>query len=835
MLALLVPMNNRCFRFSVWVSCLTLLIARSEVATAADAAGKFDSQVKSVLQARCVDCHSGKEAAAGIDFAGPRTLERLTAEQDVWFRALDQLRAGTMPPKDAPQLSPEQKQTVMSWIVGDLADYLIAEQQRLGRTKLRRLTREEYANTVLDLCGVRPSVGVLLPEDGRVDGYTKVSGALPLSATSAAGYFRMAEDVLKWVLKPIPRNADERITHVPAQESGQSPGHSLRLPDDTIVSFNTDTTSGRFNYGSRVPGVHRLKISVYGYQTDKPLPFGIYAGLTFAYPQVLDLLQVHDAPPGQATVIETEVYLRTRDFNDLGPYNDGLRLIPYGLGVQVPKNTLAKNCNGPGLAVQWMDVEQPEVPILADRWMLADFPAALLEELRRPAPPVRQIVLHSDDPKARNISKTTTREEFLAVMEATLRRVGARLYRRDLAAVELAQMLDEVTHQVDAGEPLTGIFAAKMTELLTAPEFLCVIEQPGRLDDFALASRLAYFLWNSTPDDQLLDLARQGKLGEPQVLHAQTERMLADPRSARFVSNFVGQWLGVRGIDDTTPDRNLYPEYNDFWKISSVAETQIFFQQMLSEDLSVTNFVDSDWAMVNAELAERYSLPPVEGGKIRKVQLPQDSPHGGLWTQSAILKVTANGTNTSPVKRGVWVAERLLGIRIPPPPPNIEPVQPDVRGAKTLREQLALHRGEGSCANCHARFDPYGFALESFDVTGQFREKYREVEPEVAALPQHQRKGRLPWRNGLPVDCSGETPDGRPFANVQELREMLVAQPEQLAYGVTSHLVTYATGTPPHGPDKLAIEKMIATTAKQNYGLRSLVHAVVQGELFRSK
>lgn len=313
--------------------------------------------------------------------------------------------------------------------------------------------------------------------------------------------------------------------------------------------------------------------------------------------------------------------------------------------------------------------------------------------------------------------------------------------------------------------------------------------------------------------------------------------MLKDPKSARFVNDFVNQWLGLRSIDDTSPDGVLYPEYarSDLLKPSSVWETQAFFRELLDQNLGIRHVVASPWVLANEALAKHYGLPPVSGIKLQKVNLPESSPFGGIWTQPAVLKVTANGTHTSPVKRGVWVAERLLGTPIPPPPPNVNPIEPDVRGAKTLREQLALHRGSGSCAACHAKFDPYGFALESFDVTGAFRTRYREVNPEVVALPLNQRQGRPLWRDGLAVDCSGQTLDGRSFAGIAELRKMLAADPEQLARGVMRHLVTYATGAPATPIDQPAIDRIVKATATDDYGLRSLVHSLVQSELFQSK
>lgn len=434
-------------------------------------------------------------------------------------------------------------------------------------------------------------------------------------------------------------------------------------------------------------------------------------------------------------------------------------------------------------------------------------------------------------------SKTTDRDRFLIVIKTTFQRVGARFYRRNLTDPEIAAIVEDVAKQLDDGVTLDKVFLDKVAELMTSPEFLCVIEEPGRLSNFALASRLSYFLWNSTPDDALLELARQGKLHDPRVLRAETDRLLNDPKSERFVNDFVSQWLGLRAIDDTSPDGTLYPEYaqNDLLKPSSVWETQGFVRRLLDENLSVRYFVASPWSLVNAPLAKHYGLPEVTGIALKKVSLPESSPYGGIWTQSAVMKVTANGTNTSPVKRGVWVAERLLGTPIPPPPPNISPIEPDVRGAKTLREQLSLHRGSGSCAGCHARFDPYGFALESFDVTGHFRTNYREADPELATLNPSQRKSRPGWRDGRLVDSSGQTPDGRSFAGVAELRKLLASHPEQLARGVTRHLVTYATGAPATAVDQPAIDRIVAQSARDDYGLRSLVHSLVQSELFRAK
>jgi mono/diheme cytochrome c family protein len=815
-------MNWRCRGFF-----LALALALAGHGRAEDVASAFQSRVQPLLQTYCTDCHGGEKPKAKIDLTGPRTAAQLSGDRDLWFRVLDQIKSGHMPPKDEEQPSPAEREIVIAWVRADLTNALLARQRAEGRSRLRRLSRGEYANTIEDLLGVRPPVTSRLPADGRVEGYDKVGSALPLSAEGAAGYLKLADVILQSVLQPqpqvpaVPRAAavgsrqpfdPKRTIRVMAEESEQSKGHILELPDGiTKVSFNTDNTSGPLlNLGeARKPGLHRVRMSVYGYQTDKPLPFGIYAGITKSYPQIIELRGVLEAPPGKAAVVEAEVYLSTGDLNDLAPYGDRIRLVPFGLGVQVPKNSLASQCRGPGLAVQWVEIEEPETPLPGARFLRADF---------------REIFAAGGK---------ADRETLLKAARATFARVGARLFRRDLTADEIAALAQRFTAQLDAKASPDDALRECFIDLLTTPDFLCVIEEPGRLNNFALASRLSYFLWNSTPDEALLDLARAGKLSDSRVLEIQTDRMLKDPRANRFVENFTDQWLGLRAIDDTTPDSKLYPEYarNDLLKRSSLYETRAFFQRMLQQNLSVREFVAADWTFMNEALARNYGVPGISGARLQRVTFPADSPFGGLWTQPAVLKVTANGTFTSPVKRGVWVAERLLGIPIPPPPPDIPAVEPDTRGAKTLREQLALHSSKGSCAACHAKFDPYGFALESFDVTGASRKNYRQLNP--ASTGKNQELNT--WVDGLPVDCRGETPDGKPFADIRELRRILAENPAQLARGVTRHLVTYATGAPVTRLDQPAIESIVQSTTKDSYGLRSLVQGVVQSELFRWK
>jgi mono/diheme cytochrome c family protein len=706
---------------------LAMLVCLAGSASAA-AAG-LPGQVASLVEARCAGCHGGEHPEAGVRLDGAWPVERLTsAEGGIWFRALGEIESGRMPPAEEDQPTAAERAAIAGWIRSDLADLQRRHQTAVGRSQLRRLSREEYSNTVFDLFGFRPPVSVDLPEDGLVDGYQKVAKALPLSAASVDGYIRLADRIVARLLKPLPAEPPgfKRCKSLP---SNQSAGNYLELDPETHVSFSSTLAAGLLEPVScGTPGLHKIRLSVFGYQTDRPLPFGIYAGHIGAYPQLVDLVAVLDAPPGKPTVLETEIYLGSADMNDKAPVGDSIRLVPFGLGDAVPKGqqaSVAAKAGKPGLAVQWIEVQPLNVPSIGDRLLTADFPPELDQELRR----IRASRLHRAPACPVDKLRSVTPDEFLAIIEKTIRRITPRFFRRDLSEHEVGAVMASIEADIEAGRCASDIVLDRVYDLLTAPDFFCLVEDPGPLSGFALASRLSYFLWNSTPDEELLDAARTGKLGDPVGLREQTERMLADPKANRFFRDFAAQWLRLAAINDTTPDPQLFPEYhlpeNDLLKWSSIAETAAFLKLLCDGNASVRELVDSRRVLANGVLARHYGLTGVEGAGLRELPLPAGSPFGGLWTQPAVLKVTANGTNTSPVKRGVFVAERLLGVHIPPPPPNVEPIATDTSGAATLKEKLALHAGNGSCAACHAKFDGFGFALESFDPAGMFREFYR--------------------------------------------------------------------------------------------------------------
>jgi hypothetical protein len=324
------------------------------------------------------------------------------------------------------------------------------------------------------------------------------------------------------------------------------------------------------------------------------------------------------------------------------------------------------------------------------------------------------------------------------------------------------------------------------------------------------------------PDEQLFQLASHGELKRDDVMDAQVERMLKDPRGKNFIPDFAAQWLELDQIDFTEPDAKLYPNFDLIVQRSMLDETHRFLQFLLDKDANVTHFVDSDVTFLNSRLARYYRLDPVDGDVVRKVSLNPEDHRGGLLAQGAVLKVTANGTNTSPVLRGLWVARRIMGETIPAPPENVPAIEPDIRGAKTIRDQLELHRADTACAFCHAMIDPPGFALENFDAAGQWRENYLQLQ-----------NGRL--KPGTKIDTSYVTSDGERFENFRHFQKLIAAKPDKLARNFAEKLLAYGTGAPVAYADRIAIDRIVEQSKSSHFGMRSILKAVVQSDTFQSK
>jgi len=548
-------------------------------------------------------------------------------------------------------------------------------------------------------------------------------------------------------------------------------------------------------------GRYRFRMSVSAVQSEgQPVVFRVWSGAGGMGGSKGHLVSYYDAPADKPTVIEFVDYMEPKTT---------ISILPYGLAsAQAVSKTGADEWKEPGLVVDWVEVEGP----LNDTWPPESHRRIFGEMAQGKAPIYNQsdrVEVISSDPAAD--------------ADRILRQFARRAFRRSVTDADVKPYTDLVQTKMVEKQSFEQAVRVGLAAIMAAPEFLFLREAPGKLDDSALASRLSYFLWSTMPDDELLTLAEQGKLGDAGVLHSQVERMLNHPKAAAFTENFLGQWLGLRDIDFTVPSHILYPEFDDMLKISMVRETELFFNEVLKHDLSLTNFIASDFTMLNGRLAKHCGIPGVSGWEFRKTALPPESHRGGLLTMASVLKVTANGTSTSPVIRGAWVLDRILGTPPPPPPENVGALEPDTRGTTTIREQLAKHRQLESCARCHVKMDPPGFALESFDVVGAFRERY----------VLDGRKAN--FREGKKVDPADVLADGRAFQNSDELKQLLLADKDQIARALTTRLLTYATGGPPERSDHAKIKAIVSRVSTKDYGFRTLIHEIVDSELFRSK
>jgi cytochrome c553 len=653
----------------------------------------------------------------------------------------------------------------------------------------------------------------------------------------------------------------ERLTGTPAVKDARQGVLKNGYPGTVGVLCSEGAEfKARVPFNAVYPGRYKLRVQVWSFVWDKgevrPSPRTeaaaiVYDGRTVGY---------CDAPSLTPTVTEIEVWL-----NPMATQRDQLQFNAASLRAAPPGGNLTRYA-GPGVALDWLEVEGP----LHDAWppagharLFGDLPFVPLDAVPRPkakakgknAPPA-DVHLPPRPPKdalAQNrgngkvfITNSLTLPDAVpystvaskapaADAERLLADFLPRAFRRPVGPDEVRPYLGLVTDRIAAGDCFEMAMRRAYRVALCSPDFLFLKEPRGKLDSWALASRLSYFLWNSMPDDGLFALAAKGTLTDPGVLRGQVERMLKDPKAGRLVADFADQWLDLRDIDDTTPDRKLYPEFRSDLRDAMLAEPRAFLRELLEKDLPAANVAHSDFAMLNQRLADHYRVLGVVGSEYRRVPLPPDSHRGGVLTQAAVLKVTANGTVTSPVRRGAWVMRKVVGRPPDPPPGDVPAIEPDVRGTTTVRELLAKHRSDATCAACHNKIDPPGFALESFDVIGGWRTRYRSLGD--GDTPDRAETGgrNVSYKLAQPVDLSGETADGRAFADVAGFKALLLADPRAVPRNLVGQLVVYATGAPVGFADRAAVEHILDRAAGSGYGVRSLVHEIVQSELFLTK
>lgn len=781
-------------------TALLLLVAARSAHAQPDPASPF-------LARHCLGCHAGDKAKGGF------RADRLTADladaanRERWRDAAERVRSGEMPPDGRPRPPAADSKAFVEQI--EKAD--AARRAVTGRVPLRRLNRVEYEATVRDLLGVELDLREFLPPDTAANGFDTNSGGQHVSSFLMERYLDAAEAALAVAVSNTPKSpalVNKRYSFKDERHVKVTTEKVFRHTDDGLVMFSSSpwqaVTSSQFYPPDR--GRYRFRITASAVQSDKPVSFRVDAG-----PMLMASKNRHvgyfDAPPGKAVTIEFTEALEARNT---------IRILPYGLAsAQAVHKVGADTWDGPGLLIHHVEVDGPR----HDVWPPASH-HRLFGELAQAPNPMRR-------DRVEVVSKAPE-----ADAERLIRDFAGRAFRRPVTDADVRPFVALAKRRLAEGASFEQAVRAGFAGVLCSPHFLYLREQPGKLDDYAIAARLSYFLTGTAPDSELLALAAAGKLGDAAVLRTQTNRLIQDPRSAAFVESFVGQWLGLGDLDFTEPSHILYPEYDHALRVAMQREAELFFAAVLADDLPLTNFVASDFSLLNARLARHYGVPGVAGWDFRRVRLPADSHRGGYLTMAAVLKVTANGTSTSPVIRGAWVADRILGTPPPKPPPDIPAVEPDIRGATTIREQLAKHRSVPSCASCHAKIDPAGFALESFDVIGGYRDFYRTTG---RGQPVTIDGRRMPYLHGPRVDPSDVLPDGARFADIDALKRLLLRDRDQLARALVVKLVTYATGGPPEPADRAEVEAIVARVRGQGYGLRALVHAVVQSKLFREK
>jgi len=789
----------------------------------------FKAAVAPLVETSCIDCHDADtDTPLNFETLGHDLTDAATFQK--WVKIFDRVQRGEMPPKNKPRPKAGLKDKALAALQADLRATNLKQQATEGRVPARRLTRLEFEYTLQDIFGIQGNLKRHLPPENASAKFANVAAKQGISPVHIRSYLKAVDAALDEaiMLGPKPREAarmidyrNNRYTSMWFDRPMRNGGQTVMRTDDAYVMFSYRSEphvaqSNNMGYHFPYPGLYRITAEGAGYQAKTPIGFGLYKasdqhGNT-------ELIGNFEIKPGESRKIEVTQYFEPGEF--FFPAGLNLNAAPDGKSIYHMRVKGARGYKGEGLAIKWLKIEGP----LEEEWPPTRT-RNLLTGVSIPWLPQHRIYWTSvtKDPKEH--------------LRDIIKQITPKAFRRPVTDAEIESFVSLAKPHHPKDQPMHKMVRAPLRALFSSPQFLFHAGQPGPLDNHALASRLSYFLWKTLPDAELTRLANEKKLTQPKVLAAQVERMLDDPRSERFINDFLDGWLHLSDIDATTPDPTLYPEYDNELRQAMLAETRLFLRELLAKNLPARNFIKSNFTFLNRRLARHYGIGKIPGEEMRRVKLPANSPRGGLMTQASILKVTANGTLTSPVKRGHWVLASLLGTP-PQPPPPVDAIEPDIRGAVTIRETLAKHREVKSCANCHQHIDPPGFALESFDPIGGFRRRYRTPGKGDWPIERHlaaHHMGRPLYRWGLHVDSTGTTADGKTFNDIRHFRDLLLWHEEQVARNFVSQLITYATGAEVQFADRSEVERILAVNKTKGYPVRDLFHAVVQSRLFLNK
>jgi hypothetical protein len=804
-----------------------LLAAISAIAAGCGPGGHVAEEQAQTVAVHCLDCHNGIDRSGGLeleslDFTDPAayaaTLEKM----------LRKLKAGMMPPVDGPELNPTRRAEFVDWAESALDAAAVAAPDPGRTVPFHRLNRAEYANAIRDLLEVEVDVAALLPADDVSYGFDNIAGVSKVSPTLLERYLAAADVVSRRAVgRPAPfenidyfrvpddRSQERRLPGMPwGTRGGMRIGYTFPVDAEYLISAELarDLNEGMPMYAED----QELEISIDGERV------GLFT-----------LEGVPLAPPRPPRRTEGD-----SDSDGPPPISQITRRFNLGFGERAARNEADRD---------W----QVRVPVQAGRReVVVTFigrTAALDETARlpflRPYPSGVNIPETRTGSYLRSVEiagpyAATGPSDTLASRAALFRCEPAaatdrgcareilaplvrRAYRRPVTEADLEPLLAFFAEGAAADGFDAGVQLA-LKRLLVSPEFLFRIEQdpdgvapdtPYKLSDVSLASRLSFFLWSSIPDETLLELAEAGRLGEPATLEREVRRMLADPKADALVESFAGQWLFLRNLDAIVPVQSNFPDFDDTLRQGLRRETELFFAAILREDRSAHELLDAGFTYLNERVARHYGINGISGSHFRRVELPEDSPRRGLLGHGSILAVTSYPDRTSPVIRGKWILENLLGTPPPNPPPDVPGlVETDGAGSViSMRERLAVHRANPTCASCHALMDPLGFALENFDAVGR-------------------------WRTlgdaGEPIDAAGEMPDGTAFDGIDGLKATLL-ESELFLETLTEKLMTYALGRGVEPGDMPAVRRIVRAAADEDYRLSAFIMGVVDSVPFR--
>ena len=767
-------------------------------------AAPAEAPPREVLQRYCFACHNARTRTAGLALDA---LEVAQAGQrpEVWEAVVRKLRTGAMPPAGRPRPDRATYDAVVAWLETAL-DRAAEARPNPGRPTLHRLNRTEYRNAVRDLLAVDIDAE-LLPADNAAYGFDNNADALTLSSALTERYLGAAARVAELAL-----------------------GRPRGTPAPETILVPTDRDQG-------------VRVS-------DELPFGSRGGAQFRYHFPADGEYVFQMRPKESGVAGGFEGV-TDEPHQLDVSLDGVRI--WSGTVQRPAGVRGDERNRRVLESMRFRAPVSAGPHRVQVYFAART-SAYVEDLFDPdlrrdpyrAPngepvissvtitgPLRETATSGDSPSRRKLLVCTPEaaapeeadeEDDTDCAHTILSTLARRAYRRPVREADLEIPLGLYRDGAARGGLEAGIELA-VRGILVSPHFLFRFEDqpasaapgtPYRISDLELASRLSFFLWSTIPDDELLERAAAGELGRPAVLRRQVARMLADPRSQALVDNFAGQWLHIRNVAGFRPSPELLFHFDDNLRQAFEQETKLFFASIVRENRSVLDLLDADYTFLNGRLARHYGIPGVHGERFRRVTLPADSVRRGLLGQGSILTGTSRANRTSPVIRGKWILENLLGTPPPPPPPDVPDLveERDPRKVLPMREQMALHRANPVCAACHAQMDQLGFALENFDAIGEWRDLYA---------------------SGLPIDASAEFPDGTRFDGPNELRALLLSYADDFLLTAADRLLTYALGRGLEATDMPAVRRILRDAASDDHRFASLVQGVVASLPFQMR